>query len=502
MEALYDFIGHLNSLVWSLPVLFAFVAVSIFVSVKLKWLQFTKFNYAMKQTFGKLLEKNENKGEGDVSAFAALTTAMSSTLGVGTLVGTTTAIVVGGAGAVFWMMFAALFALAVKYSELVLAVHYREKNDQGNWTGGPFYYIKHAFRNHEGLAKFLAAFFSVGAIMASFTLGNMIQGQSLASAINSGFPQVPLLGIGIVASIVVGLVILGGITRIAQVAEKTVPTMTVIMFIACIVAIFMNIQQIPHAFVSIFTNIFSGRAAVGGVAGAGLAAAIRIGITRGILSNEGGLGSAPIAHATAKVDHPVKQGFWGIVEVFVDTHVMCLVVALVVLSATNPDGSYVMDNILENGTLINGAPLLMEAMRQSLPMGNIIAPPIVATVITLFALTTMFGFSFYGLKGMEYLFGTKSQIFFRIVFIPFVLIGTLVRVGLAFNLSNIFMLVMVVPNLIALVASMDVVNALTQNYFTGAKYVSWYEVTQGKEDVIGEAVAKEKGLVSGAAEKI
>jgi len=501
-QAFYDFLGWLNGLVWSLPILFGFLAVGIFCSLKLGFMQFSKFSYVWKQTFGKLFDKSaQGGGDGDVSPFAALTTAMSSTLGVGTIVGTTTAIVVGGAGAVFWMMFCGLFSMAIKFSELALAVHYREKNDQGNWTGGPFYYILHAFKNHQGLGKFLAAFFSVGAIVSSFTLGNMIQGQSLASSINTAFPAIPTFAIGIVFSIIVGLVILGGITRIANIAEKTVPAMTVIMMTCCIVAVIMNIQTIPATFLSIFQNAFNGRAAVGGIAGGGLAAAIRIGMTRGILSNEGGLGSAPIAHATAKVDHPVKQGFWGIIEVFIDTHVVCLLVALVVLSATYADGSYVWHTILDNGTLINGAPLVIAAMQQSLPGGEIYAAPVISLVITVFATTTMFGFSFYGLKGMEYLFGTKSQIFFRIIFIPFVLIGTVVRVGLAFNLSNIVMFFMVLPNLIAICASMNVVIALRDNYFSGAKYVSYYEVLQGGEDVIAESVAKGNRSAAAVAEK-
>ena len=492
---LYDLIGEINAMVWSLPILIAFVGVSFYISLRLKFIQFAKFGTMWKMTFGTMFDKSAKDADsegGDISPFAALTTAMAATLGVGTIVGTATAIGTGGPGAIFWMLFAGLFAMAVKYAEIALAFHYRVKKEKGEITGGPFSYIFHAFKNHIGVAKFLAAVFAVGTILASFTLGNMIQGNSMANAISAGFDFIPQWAVGVFAMIVVALVILGGITRIAAFAEKAVPTMTVLMIGACIVAVIMNISYVPGAFVSIFTNAFNGRAAMGGAAGTALAAAVRIGVTRGVLSNEGGLGSAPIAHASAKNDHPAKQGFWGGVEVFIDTHVVCLLVSMVVLTAYNStEGHLVWHTVVESDhgpAFLTGSPLIMESMYHSLPAGHLIAPPLISLIIFTFALTTLFGWSFYGVKSVEYLFGPKAILPYRLIFIPIVLVGTVVRVGLAFNLNNIFMMVMIVPNLIAIVASIKVINAITNNYFKKEKYVSYMDVVEnGSEDVIAKS---------------
>jgi len=487
MDRLYDLIAQLNNMVWSMPILFFFVATAIYVSAKLNWLQFSSFSYIYKNTLGKLLEKN-NDSNGDISPFAALTTAMSSTLGVGTITGTATAIAIGGPGAVLWMMLAGIFVMAIKFSEITLAVHYRLKNDQGNWTGGPFSYIQLAFKDYPVIGKILGTIFTIGVILAALTLGNLIQGQSIAASIHTAWPVIPIPAIGVVTAIIVALVIVGGIKRIAAVAEKTVPTMALLTITMCLVAIIMNIGNVPAALYSIVTGALSGRASAGGLTGAAIAAMIRIGITRGILSNEAGCGTAPIAHASAKVNHPVKQGFWGVMEVFIDTHVVCLLIALVILSATHADGSLVWQSLDANGNILNGTPLIMEAMRASLPMGDVIAHPLMAIVISSFAITTIFGVSYYGLKGMESLFGTKSQTIYRLLFIPIVIVSSMVRVSLAFNIANIVLLIMVLPNLIAIIKQVNVIVALKNNYFANEKYVSYYEVTKGSEDVIENEV--------------
>jgi len=487
MDRLYDLIAQLNNMVWSMPILFFFVGTAVYISVKLNWLQFSNFSYIYKNTLGRLLEKNSDT-DGDISPFAALTTAMSSTLGVGTITGTATAIAIGGPGAVLWMMLAGLVIMAIKFSEITLAVHYRIKNSQGQWVGGPFSYIQIAYKDYPVVAKILGTIFSVGVILAALTLGNLIQGQSIAASISTAWPVIPVPVIGVVTAVIVALVIVGGIQRIASVAEKTVPTMALITIAMCLVAIIMNASQIPTALSSILTGALSGRAGVGGITGTVVANMIRIGITRGILSNEGGCGTAPIAHASAKVSHPVKQGFWGVMEVFIDTHVVCLLIALVILTASQADGTLVWQALDANGNILNGTPLIMEAMRASLPMGDVIAHPLMALVISSFAITTIFGVSYYGMRGVEALFGTKAIPVYKLLFIPIVIVSSMVRVSLAFNIANIVLLIMVLPNLLAIIKQAKVLVALKENYFAGNKYVSYYDVTQGGEDVIANEV--------------
>jgi len=454
MTALLQYIG---SWVWGPPTWALLGLCGAYLSHKTNWFQITKFGHYCKNTIGKLFS-GEKVGDGDITPFQAFNTAMAATMGVGTLVGTTTAIVFGGPGAIFWMWAIGFFGITTKFAEITLAVHYREKNAEGMILGGPMQYIS------KGLGwKWLAVIFSIAGSLAAFGIGNLVQAGTVARIFNNAY-GIPQWVTGIVLIFLVGVVIIGGLKRLAKVAEMLIPFFALFMMIFCATIIVENIGNVPNALSLIVVGAFTYQSAVGGFAGAAVSMAVRFGLMRGIFSNEAGLGSAPIAHATAKVDHPCKQGLWGAFEVFLDTHVMCTFVALALLTS----GAYTAINP-ETGAGFGAEALFLMTIRSSMfgeQLGNLIG----TLTIFGFAYTTILGWAFYGEKCLEYLFGTKSNIFYRIVYLPPIFVGALGIVPV-WAVADILNATMAIPNLIGLLGLSGVFAALTKSYFKGEKWV-------------------------------
>jgi AGCS family alanine or glycine:cation symporter len=378
-------------------------------------------------------------------------------MGVGTLAGTATAIAVGGPGAIFWMWVCAFFGICTKFSEAVLAVHYRIKNEKGEVLGGPFLYIERGMGKGW---KWLAKVFAVCGALAAFGIGNMVQSNTASSALFEAF-GVPTIVSGVGAAVLIGLVLIGGIKRIGAIAEKIIPALAIIMIVSALIIVIVNAASVPQAFGLIFSGAFTTQGAVGGFAGAGLMMAIRMGFARGVFSNEAGLGSAPIAHAAAKVDHPVKQGFWGAFEVFLDTHIMCTLIALVILTTdvwTHADG-------------LSGAPLVIAAFSASF-LGQTAGSMLTAVIIATFGFTTILGWGFYGEKCLEYLTGAKTNMFYRIAFIPVVIVGSTFSLNLVWDIADVLNGMMIIPNMIGLIALGSTVKMLTKSYFNNETYTA------------------------------
>lgn len=433
-----------NGFIWGPVMLVFLMGTGIYFTVGTKFLQLNKFNYIMKNTIMKVFKNEERIGEGDISPFQALTTALAATVGTGNIAGVATAIVLGGPGAIFWMWVSAFFGMMTKFAEVVLAVHYREKNAAGNWVGGPMYYITNGLK-----LKWLGVVFSIFGALAAFGIGNLVQANSVAAALESTF-KVPPIITGILLAICAGLVIIGGITRIAKFTEKLVPIMAALYILGATIVLILNITAIPEAIVLIVKSAFTVQSAVGGFVGATMMKAMRYGVARGVFSNEAGLGSAPIAHAAAQTDHPVQQGLWGVFEVFADTIVICSLTALVILTS----------GLWTSG--VSGAALTTDAFNATLPgIGGII----VAVGILLFAFSTMISWSYYGEKCTEYLFGTKFNKTYRIIFIPLIIVGAVGQLDVIWNIADTLNGLMAIPNLIGLVGLSGVVFKLTKNYF-------------------------------------
>ncbi len=344
MQFIADINGKINGFVWGLPMMVLILGVGIYLSVGCGFPQFSHFIHIMKNTLGKAFEKSEKK-EGAVSPFKAMCTALAASIGTGNIAGVSGAIALGGPGAVFWMWMSALLGMCTKYAEVTLAIKYRERNEAGDWVGGPMYYIK------NGLGpkfKWLGAIFAVFGALAAFGIGNMTQINTIAGTINTAIAEfiattesqqtIIAWVVSIICAIVVAVVLLGGIQRLADVTALLVPVMAVIYIVAALIVIIVNIGAVPAAFKAIFVGAFNPSAIVGGAVGIGLKTAITKGVGRGIFSNEAGLGSAPIAHAAADVDHPVQQGIFGVFEVFMDTVVVCTMTALVAILGNGLDG--------------------------------------------------------------------------------------------------------------------------------------------------------------------
>lgn len=448
MEAIMNINNLINGIVWGPPILILIVGTGLFLSFKTGFFSIAKLGYILKNTLLKMFAK-ESKGEGEVTAFQAVATALAATVGTGNIAGVATAIALGGPGAVFWMWFAAILGMTTKFAEVVLAVKYREKTADGRFVGGPMYYIT------NGLGwKWLAVVFAVFGAFAAFGIGNMVQSNSVAAALESSFNISPL-ATGLILAVVTALVIIGGIKRIGAFTEKLVPFMAAIYIIGGLAIIIMNIAKIPAAFGLIFSSAFTGHAAVGGFAGATISNAIRFGVARGVFTNEAGLGSAPIAHAAATTDHPVRQGLWGVFEVFADTLVICSITALAIVSS----------GVWESG--LTGAALTTEAFNTSLPGGGYI----VSIGIVLFAFSTIVGWEYYGERCAEYLFGPKANMIYRILWIPFVVIGAIGGLEFVWSLADTLNGLMAIPNLVAVIALSGTVFSLTKEFFAKEKVI-------------------------------
>ncbi|GAA0233496.1 sodium:alanine symporter family protein [Methylophaga marina] len=414
------------------------VGTGLYLTVILRGLQFRKLGHALKLVFHK-----EDKADGDISHFAALTTALAATVGIGNIVGVATAISLGGPGAVFWMWVTGLVGMATKYAEAMLAVKYREEGENG-MRGGPMYYISKGV----GL-PWLGSLFAVFTIGAAFGIGNMTQANSAAAAVEQVF-GVETSTTGFVLMVLTGLVLIGGIRSIGRFTSMLVPFMIVAYLGAAFTVIGINIDEVPAAFHLIFWHAFNPIAAGGGFAGAAVAAAIRYGVARGVFSNESGLGSAPIAAAAARTNDPVKQALVSMTQTFIDTLVVCTATALVILTATAwQDG--VKANIL---TSVSFAETL-----------GMTGTYIVAIATALFAFSTLIGWSYYGEKALEYLLGEKAIIVFRVVFVAAVIVGATRELKFVWDFSDLMNGLMAIPNLIGILLLSKVVKEESQRYF-------------------------------------
>ncbi len=439
-----------QNIVWGPVMLALLVGTGLYLSVRLRFLQFTKFGEMLKSTILGLFSKNQHtKDESGVSPFQAVATAMAGTIGTGSIAGLATAITTGGPGAIFWMWVSALLGMVTKYSEIVLSLHYREKNAKGEWVGGPMYYIQNGLK-----LKWLAVLFSIFGMLSCLGTGNATQSNSIAVALESTV-NVPVWITGIVLTVLAACVILGGIRRIASVNEKMVPFMAVFFVVCAVVALVINIKEIPSAFALIFKEAFNFKAAFGGVAGFGIMKAMQYGFSRGVFSNEAGLGSAPIAHAASSTKDPVKQGLWGMFEVFFTTVIICTLSGLVVLTA---------------GQWNSGDPTLKGAAL-SIASFNSIVPHVGGIGVTLatifFALSTILGWAYYGEVCIGYLTNkSKKAIWiYRCVYVLFVFIGAVAELDLVWAVSEMMNGLMIIPNLIGLLGLFSVVKKLTKEHF-------------------------------------
>lgn len=409
----------------------------------------------IKKGFSLLWSGRAAKGEGDISGFNALMTSLSATIGTGNIAGVATAIAMGGPGALFWMWIIALIGMATKYAEAVLAVHYREKDENGNFVGGPMYYIKNGLGENW---KWMAVAFAFFGMIAGFGIGNGVQANSVADVVHNSF-NVPELVTGIIMAILAALVLLGGIKRIATVAGKLVPFMAIAYIIGGLILLVMYFDRIPAAFDIIITHAFTPISAVGGFAGATVWAAMRFGIARGVFSNEAGLGSAPIAHAAAQTNNPVQQGTIAMLGTFIDTLIICTITGLVIVAS----GAWQLIDP-ETGKALSGATLTSTAFSQGLPsvMGINFGEMIVTFGLIIFAFTTLLAWSFYGEKCAEYLFGVKSIMIFRTLWIVAIPVGATFQLDLAWLVADTLNALMAVPNLVALLLLSPVVFKLTK----------------------------------------
>ena len=465
-----EFVAYLNDLAWGPWMLLLLVGTGVYLSCRVGFIQFGKFGYAMKNTLGKVFQKHE-AGEGEITPFQAVSTALAATVGTGNIAGVTGAIAVGGPGAGFWMWVSALFGMCTKYAEVVLAVKYRERNAHGDWVGGPMYYIR------NGLGKrwnWLACVFCVLGALAAFGIGNMTQVNTIASSINTaidafggntGAQTFELFGqivpvssivIGAIVAVIVMLTLFGGIKRIGAVAERMVPVMAAIYIVASLIVVGSNIGSLGSIFAMIFKGAFSAEAALGGAFGITIMTTIQKGVGRGVFSNEAGLGSAPMAHAATSERNPVMQGLYGIFEVFMDTIVICTLTGLTVLCG------------VERGVAIEwgesaGAELIAAAF--STVFGQKAGSLIVAVGITLFALSTILSWSLYGTRCCEFLFGTKTVKTYQTIFVLMVIVGATLELELVWNIADTLNGFMAIPNLIALLGLSGVVVKLTKEHF-------------------------------------
>lgn len=435
-----NLLSQIESLVWGVPMLVLLFGTGIYLNIRLKLLPLKRLGYAFR-----MLRQGPSAGsEGDIAPFKALMTSMSATVGTGNIVGVAAAIAVGGPGALFWMWVTALVGLATKYSETVLAVKYREVDSQGRMCGGPMYFIRNGLgANWSWLAGAYALFVGI----AAFGIGNMVQSNSVSAALNASFGVSHEIS-AIVMCVLVGLVLLGGIKRISTIASALVPSMALIYLVCSLVVIGLNISELPSVFLLVIKSAFTGAAATGGFVGASILMAIQLGVARGIFSNEAGLGSGSIAHAAAQTNSPVRQGFISMLGTFSDTIIICSLTGFVLLLTGVWSGD------------VRSAVMTAEAFSTVFPFGG----KIIAVILVLFAFTTLIGWSYYGERGIEYLFGVKSILPFRILWVVAVPIGAMIKLDVVWVVASILNALMAVPNLIGLLLLSPVVVELTQRY--------------------------------------
>ena len=481
MEAFFEKVTEINDsvngVVWGSFGLFLLIGTGILMTICTKVFQVTHIRTWWKNTIGSLFTKNvigHSKEKGTISPFQALCTALAATVGTGNIAGVAAAICLGGAGAVFWMWVAAFFGMMTNYSENVLGIYYRRRNINGEWSGGAMYYLVDGLGSKKGckpIGKTLAFLFCIFTMLASFGIGSMGQVNKIVANISTAFDVQALSSIevlsgislynvvlGVIIMILVALITLGGLKRIANVAEKVVPFMIVLFIAGSLIIIGKNYDQILPAFKTIFVNAFKPEAFVGGTLGAAISKAVTQGFKRGVFSNEAGLGSSVMVHSNSSVKEPVKQGMWGIFEVFADTMIVCTMTALVVLTSGVFNA--------KTGTIAEGltdATLVAGAFNSVFSWGDI-GEKFIAIAMFLFAFTTVLGWSHYGSKAWEYLFGTKTTIVFKIIHVITVIFGAVMTSSLAWDISDTFNGLMMIPNLIGVIVLFPLVSKITKNY--------------------------------------
>ena len=448
-----------NNFIWGVPAMICIKGVGLLLSVRTGFLQIRKFPYAMKVTIGRMLRKKD-ASDGALTPFQAVCTALAATVGTGNIAGVAGAIAIGGPGAVFWMWISAILGMCTKFSEVTLAVHFRERNAEGELVGGPMYYIKNGLKEHW---RWLAYLFAAFGVLTVFGTGNATQVNTITTAIDSALYNYGIISaensgtlnlvIGIVLAILIGMILLGGIKRIGQVTEKLVPFMAVIYIILALGVVVLNYKNIPVVFASIFKGAFSPASVTGGAVGS-FFMSMKKGVSRGIFSNEAGLGTGSIAHACADTRKPVKQGFFGIFEVFVDTIVICTLTALVILCSGVSIGY---------GD-VAGAELTIQGFTST--YGNWVSI-FTAVAMCCFAFSTIIGWGLYGTRCIEFLFGSRANKPFMVLYALVAIVGATMELGLMWNIAETFNGLMVIPNLIAVFLLSGVVVKLVKEYFAG-----------------------------------
>ena len=439
----------LNGYVWGVPMIVLLIGTGLLLTLLLGLPQVRYLPRALAEVLGKL--RSKGRGEGSVTPFQAVATALASTVGVGNIAGVGTAIALGGPGALFWLWVSGFLGMCTKYAEIVVALHYRERDASGTMRGGAMYILK------TGLGlPWLGTVFALLTALAAFGIGNMVQANSVASAVNATF-GVSTAVTGAVMMMLTAMVIVGGIRRIGQFTELLVPFMAIFYLAGGLVILITHAGLIPRALGLVFDGAFNGTAAAGGFAGSTIAMALRYGIARGLFSNEAGLGSAPIVHAAANTDHPVRQGMYGIFEVFVDTLLICTTTGLVILLTD----SWTM--VSGDGAGLTGAALSARAFETGLPgtWGSIV----VTGGLVLFAFSTLIGWSYYGETGIVYLLGTKAAVPYRLAWLVFIYLGSVGSLHLVWDIADTLNGLMAVPNLIAVLGSIPVLLRLHREFF-------------------------------------
>ena len=466
LETITNINSAINNVVWGWPALILLAFVGVLMTILTKVFQVTHIGHWMKNTIGAIFKDRHVTGhtkDKSISQFQSLCTALAATVGTGNIVGVCGAIIVGGPGAVFWMWIIAFFGMMTNYSENVLGIYYRRKNKNDEWSGGAMYYLQDGLggkKGCKGIGKVLAVLFSIFCFLASFGIGNMTQVNSISGNMNAVF-GVPTWITGIVVLVVAGLVIVGGLKRIASVTEKIVPFMVVIYIVGTLIILITHISHIPAVFGAIFKSAFALEAAGGGVVGYGIKLAIEQGMKRGVFSNEAGLGSSVMVHSNSNVKEPVRQGMWGIFEVFADTIIVCTLTAFAVLSSGLVD--------LETGVTVTeyAGTAITKANLMSTIFGNqfgFIGSAFVAIAIMLFAFSTVLGWSHYGTKACEYLFGEKPTIIYRVIFVIAIFGGAVMGDNLAWDIADTLNGMMMIPNLIGVLVLSPIVMRVTKNY--------------------------------------
>ena len=432
----------LNGLVWGPPMLVLLVGTGVLLLFVTGAVQFRHLGTALGEVLGKL--RRPSTGEGSVTPFQAVATALASTVGVGNIAGVATAIAVGGPGALFWLWISGILGMGTKFAEIVVALHYRERDASGIMRGGAMYTLRKI-----GL-PWLGGIFALLTSLAAFGIGNMVQANSVAQSLQASFGFAPAI-VGGVLVVLAGVVILGGIRRIAAFAEILVPFMALVYVAGTLVVLLIHVDQVPSAFGLVFEGAFSGTAATGGFAGSTIMLAMRYGIARGLFSNEAGLGSAPLVHAAASTDHPVRQGMYGIFEVFVDTLLICTTTGLVIL----------VTGVWETGE--TGAALSGRAFAVGLPgtWGHLV----VTSGLVLFAFSTLIGWSYYGETGIVYLLGSRAAIPYRLLWLVFIYLGAVGSLHVVWDIADTLNGLMAIPNLISVLLSIPLLRRLQREFF-------------------------------------